>query len=491
MKKNELTTKNTKGTKNKAYPNYKPSGVEWLGDVPEHWGVKRAGLAYSIQLGKMLQPDSSEAEDDQYEYLKALHVQWETIQTNDLPVMWASNYEVSKYSIKRGDLLVCEGGEVGRCGILKEDLENVIIQNSLHRVRSKNNLNLFLMFVLENAASKNWFDILCNKATIAHFTGDKFSALRIPLPPPHEQQAIAAFLDRETGRIDTLIDKKQRLLELLAEQRTALISATVTGKIDITTEDTEGTEKGNKQFREFRAFRGYPKYKPSGVEWLGDIPKHWVVTELRRFVRFITSGSRGWAEHYSDAGKIFVRIGNLTRHSIDIDLSDIQYVDPPEGAEGERTKIASGDILFSITAYIGSVAVATEEIAGAYINQHIALVRPLIDKIYPRFVAYAGFSDYGQAQLSGQGYGGTKVQLALDDVKSLRIALPPLPEQQAIADFLDREMAKIDTLSAKVVTVIERLKEYRTALISSAVTGKINVSTCAESAQVQGACNDK
>ncbi len=215
------------------HPSYKPSGVEWLGEVPEHWGVKRAGLAYSIQLGKMLQPDTSASEDEQYKYLKALHVQWENIRVDDLPEMWASKTELGKYSVKKGDLLVCEGGEVGRAGILKDDLHNVIIQNSLHRVRSKNNLNSYLMYVLKNAASKNWFDILCNKATIAHFTGDKFSALRIPLPPLPEQQANAAFLDRETAKIDTLSVKVTTAIERLKEYRTALISSAVTGKIDV------------------------------------------------------------------------------------------------------------------------------------------------------------------------------------------------------------------------------------------------------------------
>nr|NJM02403.1 hypothetical protein [Desulfobacula sp.] len=237
----DITTEDTEGTEKgnkqfrafRGYPKYKPSGVEWLGDVPEHWEVKRAGLAFSIQLGKMLQPGTSTSEDEQFEYLKALHVQWETIQTNDLPVMWASKYELDKYSVKKGDLLVCEGGEVGRAGILKDDLNNVIIQNSLHRVRSKINLNIFLMYVLENAASKNWFEILCNKATIAHFTGDKFSALRIPLPPLPEQQAITAFLDRETAKIDALSAKVITVIERLKEYRTALISSAVTGKIDV------------------------------------------------------------------------------------------------------------------------------------------------------------------------------------------------------------------------------------------------------------------
>jgi len=217
----------------KTYPRYKPSGVEWLGDVPEHWEVKRTGLAYSIQLGKMLQPDLLTSEDEQFTYLKALHVQWEKIQTEGLPLMWASKMDLLKYSVRKGDLLVCEGGEVGRAGILKANIDNTIIQNSLHRVRSTINSNIFLMYVLETAALKNWFDILCNKATIAHFTSDKFSAFRIPLPPLPEQEAIAAFLDRETVKIDKLSSKVKLAIEKLKEYRTALISAAVTGKIDV------------------------------------------------------------------------------------------------------------------------------------------------------------------------------------------------------------------------------------------------------------------
>jgi type I restriction enzyme, S subunit len=217
-------------------------------------------------------------------------------------------------------------------------------------------------------------------------------------------------------------------------------------------------------------FAAYPSYKPSGVEWLGNVPEHWGIAQLRRFTRFITSGSRGWAEYYTDEGALFIRIGNLTRNSIRVDLSDLQHVDPPPGAEGERTRVAVGDVLFSITAYLGSVGVADESIAGAYINQHIALVRLHCKMLAPRFVAYATLADVGQTQLTGQGYGGTKIQLALDDVKSLWFPYPSLAEQHAIAAFLDHQTAKIDTLVAKKRALIERLKEKRTALISRTVT---------------------
>jgi type I restriction enzyme S subunit len=280
----------------------------------------------------------------------------------------------------------------------------------------------------------------------------------LAFPSLDEQTAIANYLDRKTAEIDTLIAQKQRLIELYQEEKTAIINQAVTQGISL--------EKGN--------HKGLP-LRDSGIDWLIEIPEEWKVAELRRFICFITSGSRGWAEHYADQGKIFVRIGNLTRHSIDVDLSDIQYVDPPVGAEGERTKICEGDVLFSITAYIGSVAVATDAIVGAYINQHIALVRPLIDKVFPKYVAYVALSDLGQSQLSGKGYGGTKVQLALDDVKSLLIPVPPLSEQATIVRHIETESARIDAKIAKTQRIIELQKEYRTALISEVVTGKIKV----------------
>ena len=122
-------------------------------------------------------------------------------------------------------------------------------------------------------------------------------------------------------------------------------------------------------------FPRYPDYKDSGIEWLGEVPRHWEVFPLKRDLAFLTSGSRGWADHYSDDGALFIRIGNLTRESIHLDLSDIQRVEVPDGAEGERTKVVAGDVLFSITAYLGSVAVVPDGLETAYVipdpsNQH-------------------------------------------------------------------------------------------------------------------------
>ena len=115
--------------------------------------------------------------------------------------------------------------------------------------------------------------------------------------------------------------------------------------------------------------------KDSGVEWLGEVPDHWDLILLKRDLNFLTSGSRGWAEHYSDEGSLFIRIGNLTRESTLLDLSDIQRVIVPSGSEGERSRLRGGDLLFSITAYLGSVAVVPDDLEPAYVSQHVALAR--------------------------------------------------------------------------------------------------------------------
>ena len=212
----------------------KPSGVEWLGDVPAHWGVAAVKRHYSIQLGKMLQNGPNVPTDIAVPYLKAQHVQWFSVRTTDAPTMWASPHEIEQFGIRAGDLLVCEGGEGGRCSLVEEVPPGYIIQNALHRVRSSgNSRNDYLQYVMSSISKTGWFDAINNKATIAHFTAEKFGSLMIPVPPFPEQVAIVRYLDKATADIDASIDRARREIELLSEYRTRLIADVVTGQVDV------------------------------------------------------------------------------------------------------------------------------------------------------------------------------------------------------------------------------------------------------------------
>ena len=212
----------------------KPSGVEWLGDVPAHWGVAAVKRHYSIQLGKMLQNGPNVPTDIAVPYLKAQHVQWFSVRTTDAPTMWASPHEIEQFGVRAGDLLVCEGGEGGRCSLVEEVPPGYIIQNALHRVRSSgNSRNDYLQYVMSSISKTGWFDAINNKATIAHFTVEKFGSLMIPVPPIPEQAAIVAYLDKATADIDAAIDRARREIELLSEYRTRLIADLVTGQVDV------------------------------------------------------------------------------------------------------------------------------------------------------------------------------------------------------------------------------------------------------------------
>ena len=209
------------------------SGIPWLGKIPAHWDIVQVKMAYSIQLGKMLQNHPIGSDDIEVPYLKAQHVQWFSVRVEDAPKMWASPRELHQYSIRAGDLLVCEGGEGGRCSLVTDIQPNCIIQNALHRVRGLGKgRNDYLQYVMSAIATTGWFDAISSKATIVHFTKEKFGALMMPLPSLIEQRAIVDYLDRETAQLDTLTAITRDTIALIKERRAALIAAAVTGRID-------------------------------------------------------------------------------------------------------------------------------------------------------------------------------------------------------------------------------------------------------------------
>ena len=277
--------------------------------------------------------------------------------------------------------------------------------------------------------------------------------LRIGIPSFAEQEKIAAFLDWKTGQIDALIAKKQALIEKLKQKRLAVITQAVTKGLDPAA-----------------------PMRDSGISWLGKVPASWSVKRLRYCAGMVTSGSRGWAEFFSESGALFLRITNLDRESISLKLDDLQRVEPPDGAEGARTLTKAGDLLISITADLGSVAVIPPGFESAYISQHLSLVRLDSDDIDPNWIANSILSLAGKYQLNTAGYGGTKIQLSLSDIKDITFCHPSsLDEQQSVLRAVKQEIERNNKLIELAEDAVARLNEYRIALITAATTGKIDV----------------
>lgn len=210
----------------------KDSGVEWIGEIPEDWKISKVGLFYEILLGKMLQPNSK-GNDTLEKYLCATNVGGNKLSFNTVKEMWFSKSEKEQYLLKKGDLLVVEGGDVASSAIIEFDIDNIYYQNALHRVRAKKGLNEFLRYWLMSAKGLGYFDMICNKATIAHFTKDKFSFLPLVVLSLEEQQAIVSYLDQKCTQIDSLIAIKQRKIEKLQQYKKSLIYEYVTGKKEV------------------------------------------------------------------------------------------------------------------------------------------------------------------------------------------------------------------------------------------------------------------
>jgi type I restriction enzyme S subunit len=210
------------------------SGVEWLGEVPARWEVAPLSARYEVTLGKML--DAKQVTGDHLApYLRNIDVQWDRINVQDLPEMDFDPEERGRFKLRVGDLLVCEGGEVGRAAIWGGDIDECYYQKAIHRLRAQTGDNdpLFLLYVLKAAARLGVFVADSNPNTIDHLTAVKLRHHRFPFPSWAEQTEIARLLERSTANIDGLMAKIKQGIERLKEYRTALISAAVTGKIDL------------------------------------------------------------------------------------------------------------------------------------------------------------------------------------------------------------------------------------------------------------------
>lgn len=417
------------------YPAYRPSGVDWLGEVPEHWQSGPLQRWFAIVNGGT--PASSE---ETYWDGDSVWLTPDDLGQNEGARIHAGRRSITEEGVLNSSARVTPAGSIvlstrapiGHLAIT--EVPSATNQGCRTLVPSNDADSCFAYYAL--LASRSVLQSLGKGSTFMELTPTDLGGHALPLPPLDEQRAIAAFLDRETERIDALVAKKRQLIERLQEYRTALITRTVTRGLPPDAARAAGVDPS-------------PRLKPSGVEWLGDVPEHWEVKALRRAV-LLQRGHDLPSEEREEGDVPVVSSAGVSGSHIVATAEGPGIVTGRYGSIGEFHLIEGSYWPLNTTLYTVDLC-----------DNEVRFLRYLLTNLKPLFLVNAA-----KSAVPG---------VDRNDLHPVQTAVPPLAEQRAIADFLDDRLAQASKVIARVEDFIERLREYRTALITAAVTGKIDV----------------
>ena len=435
----------------KHYPEYKEGGVEWIAEIPRHW--KKSRLKYEslvpVQYGLNINSDLYAEQGIRFIRTTDITEDGELI---DKGVYLETEFVEKIYLTQPNDFLISRSGTLGRAYLHQSDEKHtyggyLVRFNFGCSIKSR-----FIFYFTKSRSFEHWITLNTIQSTIGNVNGQKYSNLEIFLPSLTEQVQIANFLDRKTEQIDDLIRTKECRIELLQEQRTALINQAVTKGLDPNVE-----------------------MKPSGVEWIGKIPAHWKVKKLKYVAKILPSN----VDKHIFQDEVQVRLCNYT----DVYYNDYITVDTvlEKGSckEREFTKfgLRKGDVIITKDSEtpddIGVPTFVKDDLDNVVCGYHLTMIRPYAcrGEFTFRFIQ----SDRTRRYFELESNGITRYGLGKPSIENLLLPIPTDSEQLQITNFLDHKTEQIDALIAAEQQKIKLLKEYRQSLISEAVTGKIDV----------------
>ena len=435
----------------KKYPEYKDSGVEWIGEIPEHWVTRRIKDCLTFTIG-----GTPSTKVEEYFEGDNIWVSIADINKNNGKYIFDSSIKISDEAIhdsnvkliKKGSLLYSFKLSVGLTTFAGCDLytNEAIASFEKNEAIDLNYLNYIFQSGFENNAKENIYGAkLFNSDLI------KFSKFVMPTSLK-EQQQIANYLDKQINKINEIIAKDEELIRLLGEKRVALINQVVT-----------------------KGLNPDVAMKYSGVEWIGEIPKHYSIIKLKFLTSKIGSGKtpKGGSEIYVSEGIPLLRSQNI--HFDSIRLDDVVYITEEINQTMLSTVVKNKDILFNITGASIGRCNYIEDINIANVNQHVCIIRPN-KKIFYKYLNYFLQSDCGQNQVFLNQNGTSREGLNFEDLSNFYIILPKdIKEQKNVVSYLEKELMRIYMAINKVKENIQLLEEYKTSLIHHVVTGKIDV----------------
>jgi type I restriction enzyme S subunit len=421
------------------YPKYRDSGVKWLGDVPEHWATTQVRYVCECLDGQRVPLNASERSGRQGNI-----------------AYWGANGIVDHVdqALFDEDLVL-----LGEDGAPFFERNRPVAFFSQGKVWPNNHIHVLRPVAsgsgkfITNALNVTDYAQFIDGSTRDKLTQGSMNAIPLPWPSPIEQACIVAFLDRESAKIDELIAEQQRLIGLLREKRQAVIS--------------HGVTKG---------LNPDAPMKPSGIEWLGDVPQHWEVKRLKHISPFITVGVVvNPSTFVADEGFPFIYGGDI-REGV-IDWKNARRIDAKSSEANSKTRLKAGDLLTVRVGAPGVTAVVPIECEGGNCAS-VMLIRQ--GSFNSHWLCYAMNTRIVRFQVEVVQYGAAQEQFNISHAVNFWAPTPPRAEQDKIAEFLADESTRFDALSAEAQRAIDLLQERRTALISAAVTGQIDVRAFAE-----------
>ncbi|WP_021026774.1 restriction endonuclease subunit S [Comamonas sp. B-9] len=436
----------------KAYPAYQDSEVEWLGEVPSHWACIPVGRLYrrtkrtnfpekellSVYRDYGVVPTSSR--DDNNNKPSEDMTAYQLVEPDNLVMnkmkAWQGSIAISEYE-----------GIVSPAYFVYEpnaEMFDLAIPKYIHYLL-RHPIYVAQYLRQSKGIRVNQWDL----------DPDEFKKIELLLPAKEEQKKIINFLDHETAKIDALIEKQQRLIELLKEKRQAVISHAVT-----------------------KGLNPNARMKDSGVEWLGEVPAHWVVSKVKHFAT-MQGGYAFNSELFKEDGVQILRIGNVYLNELSLERQPV-FVDEYFLKTHRNFVVGPGDLLMSLTGTLGKTdygfAVRVDKAGPFMLNQRVAKITPKESKISVSYLLYSVRSESYLKQLHSLPSGTKQANLSNEDVLNISIAVPSsIEEQNIISIYIAEQLSKYNSIIANSLSAIELLQERRTALISAAVTGKIDV----------------
>lgn len=443
--------------KYKAYPEYKDSGVEWLKAIPEHWKLSKLRYQFVFDKGLTITKEHLQDEGIPCVNYGEVHSKYGFEVDPEIHTLKCVSDKYLKDNsnslLAKGDIVFADTSEdIDGSGNFTQLVSDTVTFAGYHTIIARpfeRENSRFYAYLLDCKELRSQVRHAVKGVKVFSITQAILRNLSIWLPSNDEQAKIAAFLDHETAKINNLIEKQQQLIELLKEKRQAVISHAVT-----------------------KGLNPDVPMKDSGVEWLGEMPEHWVGSSLKYMAKVIDC--KHITAEFSDVGIPVASISEVK--SWFVDLSTAKLTNEKDYLlliDGGRKPVC-GDIIYSRNATVGEAAIVSDNMPDFAMGQDVCLIKTN-QKVIPEFILYTLKSDIIAQQLNLAMVGSTFKRINVDDIRNFSIAIPPKNEQVLIVKTLMGKLEKYDRIISNAVDVITYMQERRTALISAAVTGKIDV----------------